>query len=84
MGGRRIAGTGQLLLALIGFVLLLGWSADTSISQRSRARYLDADKSYAWLAMGFARVRGRLVWSLITSISLAPGQTEEPKVSVLI
>jgi len=71
MGGRRIAGTGQLLLALIGFVLLLGWMCDTSISSALKSSIPGCRTNrMPGSANGLLAFAAGWVWSLITSISL--------------
>jgi hypothetical protein len=71
MGGRHLAGTGQLLLALIGFGLVVAWfiSLLTQMYQQ-----IDSDippKPVAWLGeAGGLTFAAAWLWSLVTSLSL--------------
>src|SRR6266481_2808031 len=69
MGGRRTAGTAQLLMALAGFFLLLGWMFRYFYQLSSQQ--LDTwmpDKAYAWLGKwGLLAFAAGWVWSLVTS-----------------
>jgi hypothetical protein len=71
MAGRHVAGSGQLLLALAGFGLVLAWfiALLTQMYQQ-----LDSDtppKSVAWLGeLGALIFAAAWLWALITSLSL--------------
>lgn len=71
MGGRIVAGTGQLLLALIGFALVVFWFLRTMQEYYS---LLDSDASpVSYAKFGLAGVlffAAAWLWSLLTSISL--------------
>jgi hypothetical protein len=71
MAGRYLAGVGQLLLALIGFGLVLAWfvALMTQVFQQA-----DGDvppKSVAWLGeSGAATFVAAWLWALVTSLNL--------------
>ena len=71
MAGRYLAGTGQVLLALIGFGLVVAWfvALITQIYQQ-----IDGDvaaKTAAWLGeTGGMTFASAWLWSLVTSVSL--------------
>lgn len=71
MGQRFISGVGQLLLALVGFVLVMGWFI-LMMTESFRLAESDAPvKSYAWIGIaGGAIFAAAWGWSLITSIDL--------------
>lgn len=81
MGGRIIAGLGQLLLALIGFALVLVWFLRTmkeyyglmsgDVQEVSYSRYFLAG------ALFFA---ASWLWSLVTSLSLLRQAKKEPPI----
>ena len=83
MAGRHVAGSGQLLLALAGFGLVLAWfiALLTQMYQQ-----LDSDaqpKSVAWLGeLGALIFAAAWLWALITSLSLlreASANEAQPK-----
>ena len=88
MLGRRIfAGTCQLILAVAGFALLVGWMGQyfyrLALQQLGEP---SSRKSYAWLGeWGLVCFCAAWVWALVTSISLlrqakAEEQTEAERV----
>jgi hypothetical protein len=72
MARRLIAGTGQLLLALAGFVLIVGWIFE--LCHRIYLRQLDEavpPDSSGWMwKWGLICFSASWLWSLVTSISL--------------
>jgi hypothetical protein len=71
MGGRYVAGTGQLLLALIGFGLVVAWFVSLMTQVY---RQIDSDtplKPVAWLGeTGGVIFVAAWLWSLVTSLSM--------------
>jgi membrane associated rhomboid family serine protease len=71
MGGRYVAGTGQLLMALIGFGFVLAWFVSLV---RQVYRQIDTDTpgpSVAWLGeIGGVIFAAAWAWSLVTSLAL--------------
>ena len=71
MGGRWIAGIGQLLIAIAGFCMVIGWFA---LTMRESYRLMDFSvqpTSYAWLGKSGGIVfLASWLWSLVTSIQL--------------
>lgn len=71
MGGRILPGIGQLLLALLGFVLMVGWAVLTVKESISLA-----ESDAPIISYGRFGVSGALfflaawLWSLLTSLSL--------------
>jgi len=80
MAGRYLAGTGQLLLALLGFVLLLGWFGLLMVQLYQQIPgNAEQPKSVAWLGEAGAGSFGLAwVWSLFTSLSLLREARENP------
>jgi len=72
MARRLIAGTGQLLLALAGFVLIVGWIFE--LCHRIYLRQLDEavpPDSSGWMwKCGLICFSASWLWSLVTSLSL--------------
>src|SRR5258708_36012327 len=71
MAGRYLAGTGQVLLALLGFGLVLAWFI-TLITQMYQQINNDAPpQSSGWLGeAGGITFAASWLWSLVTSLSL--------------
>lgn len=71
MAGRRVAGAGQLVLAVAGFGLFFAWFLMLAL-QRYNELFNDAPpKSVAWLGeAGAGLFIAAWVWSLVTSLSL--------------
>jgi hypothetical protein len=71
MAGRRVAGAGQLLLAIIGFVLVIGWFV-----LNARAAYdmwaNDAEPKPVWWPgeIGGAIFLLSWVWALVTNMQI--------------
>jgi hypothetical protein len=82
MAGRRVAGWGQLLLAVIGFCLMLGWFALLAVKLYNALVNDVESPSSAWLGeAGAAFFAAAWLWSLVTSLSvLRAAQGEEPAV----
>ena len=71
MAGRLVAGLGQLLLALIGFGLVVAWFAALMMQMYRQIDNEATSKSYAWLGeAGGATFIAAWLWSLFTSFSL--------------
>jgi hypothetical protein len=71
MGGRYVAGAGQLLLAIAGFVLVIGWFAMKMIELYDQIGGNSQPKSYAWLGEWGAIIFAvAWLWSWVTSISI--------------
>lgn len=71
MGGRIVAGTGQLILALIGFAIVIYWFLRTMQEYYSLLSSEEPTVSYAkfgWSGLLF--FAAAWLWSLLTSISL--------------
>lgn len=89
MAQRFVAGIGQLVLALVGFALLMGWFILTMIQAYRIMESQEPAKSYASMGIsGGAVFAAAWIWSLITSISLmrhaekdAPAQPIPPRLS---
>jgi len=82
MARRYVAGAGQLLLALIGFGLLVAWF----ISVMARVyRQVEGDSSAtsaAWLGeAGAVTFAASWLWSLVTSLSLLREARETERIS---
>ena len=71
MAGRRLAGIGQLLLSIGGFVMVLGWFVLFAM-QMYESLVNDAEpKSVARLGeVGAAIFLAAWLWSLVTSLSV--------------
>jgi hypothetical protein len=87
IGRRFVAGVGQLILAVAGFVMIVGWMAGYFCDQyRLMADLPPAKGSYGWLGeWGLALFGAAWLWSLFTSLSLlrqakADEQTEAERV----
>ncbi len=71
MAGRYVAGSGQLLLALAGFVLVTGWFVMNLISLYEQIEGNPQPQSYAWLGEWGALIfAAAWLWALVTSFSL--------------
>lgn len=71
MAGRRLAGLGQLLLALAGFCMVLGWFALLAVKTYNALINDVESPSVAWLGLtGAAVFAVAWLWSLFTSLSI--------------
>ena len=71
MAGRRLAGIGQLLLAIAGFVMVVGWFALLALQIYNELLNDAQPKSVAWLGeVGAAIFAAAWLWSLVTSLSV--------------
>jgi len=71
MAGRRVAGSGQLLLAVAGFAMVLGWFTLLAIQTYNQLVNDNEAKSVAWLGeAGAATFIAAWLWSLVTSLSV--------------
>ena len=71
MAGRRLAGIGQLLLAIIGFAMVTGWFALLAVQTYNQLTNDAQPKSAAWLGeAGAVMFIAAWLWSLVTSLSV--------------
>ncbi len=71
LAGRRLAGAGQLLLAVAGFGLVLAWFVAVLLQVYNDIEGQPQTKSMAWLgATGAITFAAAWVWALFTSLSL--------------
>jgi hypothetical protein len=71
LAGRYVAGAGQLLLALAGFGMVLGWFATVFMQMYNDLEGQAAPRSMAWLGEAGALVfAAAWLWALVTSLSL--------------
>ena len=73
LGGRWLAGSGQLILALAGFCLIIAWFVKVMLLfyQQIESNANPAPGSVAWLGeSGAATFAVAWIWSLFTSLSL--------------
>jgi hypothetical protein len=71
MAGRSLAGAGQLLLALIGFGLVIAWFFAFFVQLYKQVDGDAPSESMAWLGESGAVIFvAAWLWSLLTSISL--------------
>ena len=72
MGRRYVAGTGQLLLGLVGFFLIVGWIFELChhVYLQQTGEPVSPDSSGWMLKWGAIWFGAGWLWSLVTSISL--------------
>ncbi len=71
MAGRLVAGTGQILLAVAGFGMVMGWFVWVAFRAYQEFRGEAEPRSFAWLGeAGAATFAGAWLWALVTSLSL--------------
>ncbi len=71
LGGRYLAGTGQLLLAIAGFGLLIGWFGLVLLQAYDDMEGRARPQSANWLGVaGAIAFVASWLWALVTSISL--------------
>ena len=71
MARRYVAGSGQLLLALLGFGLVVAWFVSVMSRLYQQAEGESSTSSAAWLGEAGALVfAASWLWSLVTSLSL--------------
>jgi len=80
MARRFVVGSGQLLLALAGFVLVTGWFVMNMIRLYDQFEGEPQPKSFAWLGQWGALIfSAAWLWSLVTSLNLVrQAKTLEP------
>ena len=80
MAGRRAAGIGQLLLAVAGFGMVMGWFVLLALQIYNELINDAQPKSVAWLGeVGAVTFAAAWVWSLVTSLSvLREGRAHDP------
>ncbi|SPE58795.1 conserved hypothetical protein [Verrucomicrobia bacterium] len=79
MAGRRWVGCGQLLLALAGFAMVLGWFALLANNFYQQLMDDAPPQSPAWLGKAGAVVFGLAwLWSLVTSLSILRSAKDNP------
>jgi hypothetical protein len=71
MAGRRVAGTGQLLLAVAGFVLVIGWFGLTASNTYNQIVNDAEPRPAGWLGeAGGVSFMGAWVWAWVTSFQI--------------
>jgi len=71
MVGRRLAGIGQLLLSVAGFLMVLGWFGLLALHTYEQLINDAPPKSVAWLGLaGAVTFVAAWLWSLVTSLSV--------------
>lgn len=71
LAGRRLAGVGQLLLAVAGFVLVVGWFVVTATNFYNQLASDAEPKPAGWLGGAGALIfAAAWLWSLLTSIQI--------------
>ena len=71
MAGRRVAGTGQLLLAVAGFVMVIGWFVLNATYTYNQIVNDAEPKSAAWLGeAGGLTFLAAWVWAWATSVQV--------------
>ena len=71
MAGRRLAGIGQLLVAVAGFAMVIGWFVLLALQIYDELINDAQPKSVAWLGEAGAVTFGAAwLWSLVTSLSV--------------
>jgi len=71
MAGRRVAGIGQLLVAVAGFVMVIGWFVLLAMQIYNELINDAEPKSVAWLGeAGAVTFAAAWLWSLVTSLSV--------------
>jgi hypothetical protein len=83
MAGRRIAGAGQLLLAVAGFVLVILWFVKTVVQSYNEVIGGIPPQSRGWFgAAGVLVFATSWLWALVTSLQIlrAAKQDEPPGV----
>ena len=71
MAGRRMAGIGQILVAVAGFVMVVGWCVLLALQMYNEVANDAQPKSVAWLGVaGAVTFAAAWLWSLVTSLSV--------------
>lgn len=72
MAGRRVAGIGQLILAVAGFGMVLGWFVKLMRDYFSLISDQPGEPqvSFGWLQAGAAVIAAAWLWSLVTSLQI--------------
>ena len=71
MAGRRVVGIGQLLLAVAGFGMFVGWFALRMLQLYNEVVNGVEPKSVAWLAQaGVGTFAAGWLWGLMTSVRI--------------
>jgi hypothetical protein len=71
MAGRRAAGIGQLLVAVAGFLMVIGWFVLLALQIYNELINDAQPKSVAWAGeVGAAVFAAAWLWSLVTSLSI--------------
>jgi hypothetical protein len=75
MAGRVIAGTGQLMLAVAGFIMVIGWFIQLFLDIYHQLKGVAAESlPFPWLGpVGAITFLTAWLWSLVTSLSLVRG-----------
>ena len=80
MAGRRLAGIGQLLLAVPGFLMVIAWFVLFALQTYQELINDAPPRSVAWLGQaGAVTFAAAWLWSLVTSLSiLREARANEP------
>jgi hypothetical protein len=71
MAGRRLAGLGQLLLSVAGFVMIIAWFVLFALQMYNQLTHDVEPKSVAWLGIAGAVIFiAAWLWSLVTSLNV--------------
>ena len=71
LAGRYVAGVGQLLLAILGFIMVLGWFVVVAKQMYEQIEGPSSSHSVAWLGeIGGVTFAAAWFWALATSLSL--------------
>jgi hypothetical protein len=71
MARRFVAGIGQILLAVAGFAMIMGWFVLRMIALYQQINGVTGTKSVAWLGEAGALAFGAAwLWALVTSLSV--------------
>lgn len=71
LGGRWMAGVGQILLAVLGFLMVLGWMVLTLNESYKLVDFESTPRSFARLGIaGGVAFAASWLWALATSLSL--------------
>lgn len=71
MAGRRAAGSGQLALAVVGFILVIAWLAELFLQTAAEVLEDTPPISHTWLGVtGVLVFLAAWLWALVTSLDL--------------
>lgn len=79
LAGRWVAGVGQLLLAVAGFVMVVAWFVAVMIQMYRQINGDNAPKPVGWLGeAGAGTFAAAWLWALVTSFSLLRESKDTP------